>query len=297
MYVAFLLLSTLLATPPTDGAAAGPFVNTVGMMMVPVPSGSFRMGSPADERGRRMNEGPHRSVRITRGFFMAAHEVTTGQFRTFVERTGYRTEAERDPSGGFGIDFTTAQVRQDDTVTWRSPGFPGFTPGEEHPVVLVSWQDAEAFCRWLSETEGRTYRLPTEAEWEHAARGGTTTPYSCGTAPSSLAGSANVADAALRARVPACGHAEAWDDGHPFTAPVGSFAPNAFGLHDMHGNAWEWCSDWYAFDAYLSGPVDDPTGPPSGASAPSAAAAGSIPRRATARPSARTSTHGSATAC
>jgi hypothetical protein len=94
---------------------------------------------PGDEPGRMANEGPQHLVRITRAFYMGAHEVTRGTARAFVEATGYRTEAERDPSGGFGIDFSTGEVRQDPTVTWHDPRFPGFSPDDRHPVVLVGW--------------------------------------------------------------------------------------------------------------------------------------------------------------
>jgi formylglycine-generating enzyme required for sulfatase activity len=129
---------------------------------------------------------------------------------------------------------------------------------------MISWNDAEAFCRWLSEKEGRTYRLPTEAEWEYAARGGTTTPWWSGTDPEALARAANTADRALRQRVPKATWAAEWDDGFPFLAPVGSFEANPFGLHDMTGNVWEWCHDWYRADYYASSPVEDPKGAETG---------------------------------
>jgi formylglycine-generating enzyme required for sulfatase activity len=149
-------------------------------------------------------------------------------------------------------------------LTWRDPGFPGFRQAPDHPVLLVSWRDAEAFCRWLSEREGRTYRLPTEAEWEYAARGGTESAYWSGESAASLKGVANVADASLREVVPAVHFALPWRDGHPFTAAVGSFAPNPFGLYDVHGNVWEWTSDWYGDEAYADAPGIDPQGPQTG---------------------------------
>ncbi len=265
------LLCALLAAVLCSGCAederhvlAATLTNSIGMELRLVPAGSFRMGTPQDEPGRLDNEGPAHAVRITRAFYLGTTEVTNGQIQAFVDATGYRTDAERDAAGGFGIDFETAEVQQDARVTWRAPGFPGFEPGPAHPAVLLSWQDAEAFCRWLSEQEGRTYRLPTEAEWEYAARAGTRSAYATGNAPRSLRGQANIADATLHAAVPAASWCEAWDDGHAFLAPVGSYPANAWGLHDMHGNVWEWCADWYAKDYYARSPSADPPGPKRG---------------------------------
>jgi formylglycine-generating enzyme required for sulfatase activity len=239
-------------------------VNAIGMKLVRIPAGEFDRGSPANELGHLSSEGPVRRVRITRAFEMGVHEVTNAQFEAFTRETGYVTEAERDLDGGFGIDFERAQVVRDPHTHWRRPGFPGFEPGADHPVLMISWADAEAFCRWLSEKEGRTYRLPTEAEWEYAARGGTRTPWWTGNDPATLARAANTADASLRSRVPKAAWAAPWDDGFPFLAPVGSFSPNPYGLHDMHGNVWEWCHDWYGADAYAEAPADDPRGPSTG---------------------------------
>jgi len=236
-------------------------VNSLGMALVSIPAGEFVMGSSALEHGHVANEAPPHRVRISRPFEIGAHEVTNAQFEAFVEATGYLTEAERDVGGGFGIDFERAEVVQDPRHTWRDPGFPGFDPGPEHPVLMISWNDAEAFCRWLSEKEGRRYRLPTEAEWEYAARGGTTTPWWTGDDPESLAEAANIADERLRQGVPKATWASSWSDGFPFPAPVGSFEPNPFGLYDVTGNVWEWCHDWYRSDYYSESPVDDPQGP------------------------------------
>jgi formylglycine-generating enzyme len=264
--LAVVALVVLLTSPRGSAQHAvapqptGPAVtNSIGMRLVPIPAGEFMRGSPGDEPGRMANEGPQHLVRITRAFYMGAHEVTRGQFRAFVEATGYRTEAERDPSGGFGIDFSTGEVRQDPTVTWHDPRFPGFSPDDRHPVVLVSWQDAEAFSAWLSEREGVRYRLPTESEWEYAARAGSTTRFSGTGDEADLRTLGNIADASLRALMPAGDWAAPWDDGFPYTAPVGSFAPNAWGLYDVHGNTWEWNADWYA--EYEPGLLVDPRGP------------------------------------
>ena len=131
----------------------------------------------------------------------------------------------------------------------------------------MSWNDAVAFCQWLSRKEGKAYRLPTEAEWEYACRAGTTTQFSCGDDPEGLAKVANVADAALGWRYPE-GFANLSiraSDGYVFTSPAGSFRPNAFGLYDMHGNVCQWCADRFRDDYYGKSPVDDPPGPDSGA--------------------------------
>jgi len=132
-----------------------------------------------------------------------------------------------------------------------------------HPVMNVSSYDAVAFCAWLSKKEGRTYRLPTEAEWEYACRAGTTTRFYHGDDVEGLAKVGNVADAAAYKKR-SCSWGIASNDGYAFTSPVGSFLPNDFGLYDMHGNAEEWCAEWYAADYFESSPTDDPTGPTSG---------------------------------
>ncbi|WP_373848351.1 formylglycine-generating enzyme family protein, partial [Achromobacter insuavis] len=136
---------------------------------------------------------------------------------------------------------------------------------DAHPVVNVSWNDATAMARWLSRDEGRVYRLPTEAEWEYAARAGGRGRYQNGDDPAALPDVANTFDANAAPLWPKWqAFAAARRDGHAFTAPVASYAPNAFGLYDMHGNAWEWVSDWYGEDYYAHSPQDDPQGPASG---------------------------------
>jgi formylglycine-generating enzyme required for sulfatase activity len=124
-----------------------------------------------------------------------------------------------------------------------------------------------AFCKWLSGKEGKNYRLPTEAEWEYTCRAGTKTRFSFGDEPESLAKAGNVADAMLKAKLFADDPrrpALKASDGYVFTAPGGRFKPNAFGLYDMHGNAWQWCADWHGIDYYEKCPADDPNGPASG---------------------------------
>ena len=131
-----------------------------------------------------------------------------------------------------------------------------------HPRRATRRLPRRALSRWLSATEHRTYRLPTEAEWEYAARAGTRTRYQHGDNPEGLTQVANVFDATARPLWPAfASYALPGNDGYAFTAPVGSFAPNAFGLYDMHGNAWEWTSDLHDEHYYAHSPVDDPQGP------------------------------------
>jgi formylglycine-generating enzyme required for sulfatase activity len=226
--------------------------NSLGMKLVRIPAGRFTMGA----RGVGGQEAtPPFEVEISRPFFMGAHEVTIGQYRRFVEATGYRTEAERTGLGCCGFDRAAKKMATSPAYSWRRPGW---AVDDRHPVVNLSWADAREFCAWLSKKEGKPYRLPTEAEWEYACRAGTTTAYSSGDEPESLAGAGNVVDAAAKKVFPTW-QAHRGDDGFAFTSPVGSFAANAWGLYDMHGNAMEWCEDWYF--PYPAGPVRDPQGP------------------------------------
>ena len=246
------------------------FPNSIGMQFARVPVGEFHMGSaetvdellkdfPYADRELLAPERPEHSVRLTKPFGMAIHPVTGGQFRQFVDATSYKTEAERDGKGGWGCTGNTWQ--QAPKFTWRSPGF---DQTDEHPVVNVTWNDAQAFVTWLAEAEKRSYRLPTEAEWEYAARAGTATRHYGGDDPELLARIGNVADASAKRRYPTLTGTITADDDHVFTSPVGSFAPNSFGLYDMIGNVWEWCQDRYSADYYANSPEEDPPGPAAG---------------------------------
>jgi formylglycine-generating enzyme required for sulfatase activity len=277
-------LASTLAAPPE---ASGPTVwtNTLGMAFVKVPAGSFWMGSaespealaqafPLLERQRftlLADEAPVHRVRIRRAFYLGQHEVTVGQFRRFIEASGYRPESEADGTGGYGYnpDYEPATTQRGDAFEGRSPRYswrnPGFAQDDDHPVVNVTWNDAQALATWLSRTEGQRYRLPTEAEWEYACRAGTRTRYPHGDAPAGLEQEANVFDQAAAPYWPRWQqHALAGNDGHAFTAPVGSLQANAFGLHDMLGNAWEWVSDWHGDRYYAQSPGTDPQGPTDG---------------------------------
>jgi formylglycine-generating enzyme required for sulfatase activity len=201
--------------------------NAVGMRLVLIRPGLFLMGSPAGEVGRHAGEGPAHEVDISLAFYLGVHTVTQEQ---------YQRVAGRNPAH-------FRQVAGHDARTF--------------PVENVSWEEASEFCRALSSLpeerqRGRSYRLPTEAEWEYACRAGTPTPFSRGVSLSS-------AEANFDGRYP-CGGA-AKGDHLKRTAAVGSYAPNAWGLYDMHGNVWEWCSDWYSERYYRQSPRRDPRGP------------------------------------
>ena len=259
--------------------------NSLGMRFVWVPAGEFMMGSqeapevlaqsyPQYERKRLADladEAPIHPVRITRSFFLGQHEVTLGQFRKFIAASGYTPESIADGTGGYGYNpaYDPAKSQRGDAFEGRDPKYswqnPGFPQDDRHPVLNVTWNDAVAMSQWLSQHEGKTYRLPTEAEWEYACRAGTSTRYYNGDEPESLLQIANAFDADAAKNWPAWqpfalkGH-----DGYAFTAPVGSFKPNAFGLHDMLGNAWEWTADWHDENYYAQSPLADPQGPADG---------------------------------
>jgi len=234
--------------------------NSLAMKLLYIPAGKFLMGSPVSEPGRETQEVQH-EVELTKGFYLGEHEVTVGQFKQFVLDTKYQTDGEKDGKGAYGIDEAGKIQDFNPKFTWKSPGF---EQGDDHPVVDVSWNDAKAFCQWLSKKEKKTYRLPTEAEWEYACRAGTKTAYANGDNPEGLAVIGNSADATARAKYPGWTIGIKAKDGHIFTAPVGQFKKNAFGLHDMHGNVWEWCEDWYDPRGYAAEKQIDPTGPVEG---------------------------------
>jgi formylglycine-generating enzyme required for sulfatase activity len=180
--------------------------------------------------------------RSVRTFEMSAHEITVGQFRKFVRATGYKTEAEKD-GRGWGYNAEAKCLETDPRFTWESTGW---EQTDDHPVVNVTWRDADAFCKWLSKTEGKSYDLPTDAEWEYAFR--SSSRRDAANAPAELIKIANIADKSMRDKFPDL----RWplrelSDGKPFTAAVGSFPADNNGLYDLHGNVAEWCRD--PFDA------------------------------------------------
>lgn len=222
-------------------------VDSLKMTFAYVPAGTFMMGSPENERNRDRTDESQVPVKITEPFYLGTHEVTVGQFRQFVEATGYVTAAESGRGLYLGKGariFVGTEWKWVLAANWREPGF---RQTDDQPVTCVNYYDAEAFVNWLNDEAGvtdREYRLPTEAQWEYACRAGTTTAYWFGPDDKELAQVANVADATAKSWF-ADRKAIASDDGHIYTSPVGSYRANQWGLYDMQGNVIEWCQDWY----------------------------------------------------
>lgn len=280
-----LILVIILTSAGAGVAAAKPSLEG----MVWIPPGSFVMGNP--DAGAEPQERPPVEVKVE-GLWMDRHEVTNAQFRRFVEATGYRTVAERPlrwedirrqvppgtpppppealapgslvftpPSGLVGNLRDYSQWwTWTPGASWRTPRGPGSSLRglEQHPVVHIAWEDAAAYARWAGK------RLPTEAEWERAARGGRPPArFSWGDEPPTARRQrANI----WQGDFP---HRNTAEDGYRGTAPVGRFPANGYGLHDMEGNVWEWTADWFRPDTLaqmVAGrlPVRDPQGPPAG---------------------------------
>jgi formylglycine-generating enzyme len=270
----FLIAASAWAAAPADGPQRE-VTNSIGLKLVLIPAGEFQMGGvePAEAVVQRFpgydmrpeefhDEYPQHRVRITRPFYLGKTEVTVGQFRRFTQAAAYQTEAESDGTGGWGYNPAVGRCEgRRPQFNWRNVGFP---QTDEHPVMNVTWNDATAFCQWLTRQEGRRYRLPTEAEWEYACRAGTTTRFPWGTEPDGAAAVAHVFDS----RGKEFAHVQDLMIPHPgtdtFTIPVARLRANAFGLHDMLGNVWEWCADWHDEEYYAKSPLDDPTGPGDG---------------------------------
>ena len=211
--------------------AGDPITNTLGMTLNKIPAGTFMMGSPKNEEGRFNNEDQHK-VTISKAFYMQTTEVTQGQWKALMGRSGF-------------------VLRLESETRWQGGRY--FKEGPNTAATFVSWNDAVAYCKKLSEKEGKTYRLPTEAEWEYACRAGTQTTWSFGNDEKVLG------DYAWYDK-------STYDVGDKYAYQVGLKKPNAFGLHDMHGNVTEWCHDYYAEDYYKQSSEKDPTGPTSGSS-------------------------------
>ena len=199
----------------------GRFVtNTIGMKLTLIPAGTFMMGSPTDEPFRSGNEHQHK-VTISKAFYLQTAEVTQGQWTAVMG-----------------------------TELWKGKRL--VKKGADYAVTYVSWGDAIAYCKKLSEKEGRTYRLPTEAEWEYACRAGTKTTWSFGNDEKVLGDYAWYRE-------------NAWDIDEKYAHQVELKKPNAFGLYDMHGNVCEWCRDYFGESYYNQSPEKDPMGPARGA--------------------------------
>jgi formylglycine-generating enzyme len=216
--------STVALSQKTEAEllARAPITNTISMTLNVIPAGTFLMGSPESEADRiRAVETQHK-VTISKAFYMQTTEVTQGQWKEVMG-----------------------------TEPWKGKNY--VKEGPNYPASYVSWNDAVAYCEKLSMQEGKTYRLPTEAEWEYACRAGTQTTWSFGDDEGSLGDYA-------------CYHKNTWDIDETYAHQVGLKKPNAFGLYDMHGNVCEWCHDYYGEDYYKQSPEKDPTGPTSGTS-------------------------------
>ena len=213
--------------------------------MVVLPPGRFLMGSPESdaERWSAEREGPVHEVTIARAFAIGRYEITRVQFAQFVAASGYLASG--------CLHWTGAAWINDLVLGWRNPGY---EQGDDEPVVCVAWRDAQAYVRWLSAKAGREYRLPSEAEWEYAARAGTTTSRHWGDSVDAGCDYANLGDHSMRDGLGMAPWVDC-NDGYVRTAPIGRFRPNAFGLHDMLGNVWEWTADcWH--EGYEGAPAD-----------------------------------------
>ena len=201
------------------------------------------------------NEAPTHTVTLST-FYMGKFEVTVGQFAAFIAETNYKTDAEKNDdkstSGSLIYVDDINDFTRNESVNWRHDESGRVRPSTQfdYPVIHVSYNDAVAFCEWLSQKEGKKYRLPTEAEWEYAAGNGTKhTRYSWGdSAEKEISG--NIADETAKQKLGVSRIFNGYTDHYVFSAPVGRFRPNSLGIHDMTGNVWEWCSDWYDSDSY-----------------------------------------------
>ncbi|HWL06855.1 MAG TPA: SUMF1/EgtB/PvdO family nonheme iron enzyme [Planctomicrobium sp.] len=243
--------------------------NSIGMSLLPVPAGEFLMGERENyeaiggyKKSKLKQERPRHRVVISRPYYLSQTEVTVGEFRKFVEATNYVTVAEKSEQGGEHLVPPEGKLQNVPGSSWRSPGF---EQGDDHPVVMIAYEDALAFCQWLSEVDGANYRLPTEAEWEKACRAGTESSWWFGNDPYKFVRIyANNADTTIRELYNYYNPSWERDDRFAFTAPVGSFPPNPYGFYDMHGNVWEWCQDWFSPEYYENSPETDPPGPDAG---------------------------------
>jgi len=241
------------------------FRNSLGMKMVRIPPGAFVMGSSESDIAWAMttlaqnlplsleNEYPFHKVRISRPFFISETEVTVEQFQKFVQATGYITDAE-EAGGGQSFDTRANRFEQKDGSSWKKPGW---TPSGNEPVTMVSWFDAQAFVEWITAKDKLPYKLPTEAQWEYAARGNL---------PMCQFPWGDSVPDGLRANYADRNTDFDWrdrdaSDGYKYVAPVGGYEANKFGLYDMAGNVTEWVRDYYSEDYYRYTPEVDPEGP------------------------------------
>ncbi|MCA9178749.1 MAG: SUMF1/EgtB/PvdO family nonheme iron enzyme [Planctomycetales bacterium] len=232
-----------------------------GMKFRLIPPGEFMMGNPRFEEGDQDGAYPH-VVLLTKPFYLAAHEVTVGQFRAFVEASGYETSPERRRRAeGVEGASPSKSIASGKGFHWHNTGFP---LDDQMPVTNVSWDDASKFCDWLSQREQLPCKLPTEAQWEFALRAGNGSYFHSGEELPSLEQSGNIRDQSLSEFMGAVHWQAPWNDRFPFAAPVGRFPPNPFGLFDMHGNAAEWVQDEWSETYFRESPPLDPNLDPVG---------------------------------
>ena len=213
-------------------------------LMRVLPAGRFDMGSPPTDPRNKFDEGPQHEVGIASTFAIGKFEVTRGEFAAFVQASGHRMEDGCHHRTGPQPEFGAA-------YHWFNPSY---VQTEHHPVVCVSWNDTQAYVAWLSGQTGQSYRLPSEAEWEYAARAGTTSSRYWGMSADDGCAFANGADLSSEADLPGWTVAQC-HDGYLHTAEVGTFKPNDFGLHDMLGNVAEWVEDCWN-ETFEGAPVD-----------------------------------------
>ncbi|MBL8645049.1 MAG: formylglycine-generating enzyme family protein [Rhodospirillaceae bacterium] len=207
--------------------------------MVVIPGGRFVMGAPESESQNRKFGwgGPEIEVKVAR-FALAKTEITRAQFAAFVRESGYRQD-------GRCRSIWEKRLSDPAKVSWEDPLWPdGSKQSDDHPVVCIAWEDAMAYAAWLTRKSGgkRDYTLPSEAQFEYAARAGTAQPRPWPGAPEESCKYANVGDRNYLKIIPDYGAIDC-DDGYAFTSPVTAFPANAFGLHDLLGNVWEWALD------------------------------------------------------
>lgn len=251
----FLAVSLGLANPGgivanTDPDTEVPLLTALDLgfpvpELVLMPPGIFVMGAIEQDEDAKPVELPRRRIAITKPFYIGRYEVTVAQYQAFVSDTEYQTVAERNGVGGWKSGISTSWGMQSLDYTWKNPGY---ISSDMHPVSIIAFEDAVAYCNWLSKTTGRRFRLPTEVEWEYVCRAGSDTVYSF--------------DKRLREDYSWSKYSTKNDT---TARPVGTRLPNRWGIHDMVGNVREWCSDLYSEKAYELDYMKHPNGPDEGA--------------------------------
>ncbi len=265
-FIAAMLLLVASGAAPARAEPQGPLTAAQGQAlkakdafreceqcpeMVVAPAGRFTMGSPASEEDRQEDESPQHVVTFSKPFAVGKAHVTVDEFAAFVKETGY-------DAGARCWTFEGGKGEERANRSWRNPGF---AQDGAHPAVCLTWNDAQAYAAWLAKKTGKPYRLLTEAEWEYAARGrtapGVYPRFWFGDAEKDLCRHGNVFDQKAREIIKETGGEPGapCSDGYAFTAPAVHYAPNAFGLYDMLGNAWQWTADCVHGD-YDGAPAD-----------------------------------------